>query len=378
MDQLIDFLKARQVEMLDTLAGWVNHDSPTYHKTEVDALGRRIARAFTEAGARLEVHPQPERGDHYSLTWAPAGATGQILLLGHFDTVWPMGEAGKRPFTVSNGRATGPGVYDMKGGLVIGLYAFQALIRLERTLKKRLVFILNSDEEIGSPTSRHLIEEAARRSDYCLVLEPSRGGSLTVWRKGVARFELKVTGLASHSGVDHEKGISAIEELARQVQYLHSLTDYERGTTVNVGLVKGGSAVNVVAANAQAHIDARVKTEEEAGRIVSTILNLKPTLPGVKVEVSGGLNRPPFAQTPASQAMFAQAQAVAAGLGFEVGSTGSGGGSDGNFAAAQGVPTLDGLGPVGGGAHALSEHILVDSLPQRAALVAGLVLALGG
>lgn len=377
MSQLFEFLQSRQEEMVRTLAEWVNHDSPTFDKAEVDAMGRRIARAFVDVGAGQEVHSQPERGDHYTLSWGPAAGSGQILLVGHFDTVWPLGEAQQRPFAVSDGRATGPGVYDMKSGLVIGLFALRALAHFGLLPERRLVLLLNSDEEIGSPTSRALIEAEARRSDYCLVLEPSRGGPLTVWRKGVGRFVLEVTGVASHSGVDPEKGVSAIEELARQIQRIHALSDLERGTTLNVGLIEGGTRVNVVAARARAEIDLRVKTVAEADRLVPQLLNLEPALPGTSIAVRGGLNRPPFEETPAGLALFERARSIAARLGFDLDRTGSGGGSDGNFTAALGVPTLDGLGAVGGGAHALSEHILVDSLPQRAALLAELIVALG-
>jgi glutamate carboxypeptidase len=278
---------------------------------------------------------------------------------------------------VRDGKATGPGVNDMKSGIVIGLYALRALIETGQTPTHRLVYLLTADEEVGSPTSRALIESEARRSDYVLVLEPSRGGPLTTWRKGVGRFDLEITGIASHSGVDPEKGVSAIEELAHQILKLHAMSDLAQGVTVNVGIVKGGNRVNVVAASAQAELDLRVMTAADGTRMEAAILGLAPALKGTTIQVRGGINRPPFEESPAGTALYQRVRRVGARLGLNLDKGGSGGGSDGNFAAALGVPTLDGLGAVGQGSHALSEHIVVDSLPQRAALLAELVLDLG-
>jgi glutamate carboxypeptidase len=240
----------------------------------------------------------------------------------------------------------------------------------------KLVYLLTSDEEIGSPTSRELIEAEARRSSYCLVLEGSRKGPLTTWRKGVGRFELEITGVAAHAGVDPEKGASAIEELARQIQILHAMTDLTRGITVNVGVISGGERSNVIAPYARAEIDLRVMTRADGEALTQKILSLPPQLPGCQVRVTGGINRWPFEETPAGLDLFEKARAIAQGLGFEVGMIGSGGGSDGNFTSALGVPTLDGLGALGYGAHALSEHVVLDALPLRAALVAELLVQL--
>jgi len=278
---------------------------------------------------------------------------------------------------VRDGKATGPGVNDMKAGIVIGLYALRALIETGQTPVHHLVYLLTSDEEIGSPTSRPLIESEARRSDYVLVLEPSRGGSLTTWRKGVERFDLEITGIASHSGVDPEKGVSAIEEMAHQVLKLHAMSDLSRGITVNVGTVQGGSRVNVVADSAQAELDLRVMTTADGARMEAAILGLTPVLKGTTIRVTGGINRPPFEESPTGLALYERAREVGARLGLNLDRGGSGGGKDGNFTAALSVPTLDGLGAVGQGSHALSEHIAVDSLPQRAALLAELALNLG-
>lgn len=361
--------------MLDLLERWVNHDSPTFDKASVDALGHQIADTFSNLGAAVEAQPQSEFGDHYRVVWGEGAR--QILLLAHFDTVWPIGEAARRPFTVRDGRASGPGINDMKGGLLIGLYALRALLEMGQMPAHRLVYLLTSDEEIGSPTSRALIEAEARRSDYTLVLEPARAGALVTWRKGVGRFLLEITGVSSHSGVDPEKGVSAIEEMAHQILGLHAMSDLERGTTVNVGIVRGGGRVNVVAASAQAELDLRATTAAEGRRMEQAILGLTPTLKGTSIQVSGGINRPPFEESAAGLALYERAQACAERLGLELNKVGSGGGSDGNFTAALGVPTLDGLGVVGQGSHALSEQIIIDSLPQRAAVLAELVLDLG-
>jgi glutamate carboxypeptidase len=375
MDSSLEYLVTQLPPMLDTLERWVNHDSPTFDKVPVDALGRQIADAFAGLGASVETHPQSEYGDHLRIEWGQADR--QILLLGHFDTVWPVGETARRPFTVRDGKASGPGINDMKSGILIGLYALQALVKTARTPAHRLVYMLTSDEENGSLSSRELIETEARRSDYVLVLEPTRYGSLITWRKGIGRFTIETTGVAAHSGVDPEKGVSAIEEIAHQILRLQAMSDLASGTTVNVGVVGGGSRVNVVAASARAECDLRVMTVADGDHMQRAILDLTPVLQGTTVEVSGGINRPPFEESEAGLALFERARSIGARLGLEINRTGTGGGTDGNFTAALGVPTLDGLGVVGEGSHALYEHILVDSLPQRAALLAELVLDLG-
>jgi glutamate carboxypeptidase len=374
MDSSLDYLVTQLPHMLDTLEGWVNHDSPTLDKPSVDAQGRQIADAFSELGASVETRPQSEYGDHLRIAWGRGDR--QILLLGHFDTVWPVGESARRPFAVCDGVAVGPGTNDMKSGILIGLYALRALVETGQTPAHRLVYLLTSDEEDGSPSSRELIEAEARRSDYVLVLEPSRYGSLITWRKGIGRFIIEVTGVAAHSGVDPEKGVSAIEEMAHQILRLQAMTDMASGTTVNVGVVQGGSRVNVVAASAQAECDLRVMTVAEGERMERVIQGLIPVLEGTSIKVSGGINRPPFEESEAGLALFERARAIGARLGLEIDKTGTGGGTDGSFTAALGVPTLDGLGVVGEGSHALHEQILVDSLPQRAALLAELILDL--
>jgi glutamate carboxypeptidase len=239
------------------------------------------------------------------------------------------------------------------------------------------VFLFNSDEEVGSPTSRPLIEEEAQRSDAVLVLEPSRQGALVIWRKGVGSFEMEIQGQASHAGAAHDRGISAVEELAHQILRLEAMTDYGRGTTVNVGVVQGGARVNVRPGSAWANIDLRVTTAQEGQRMAGAIRGLRPVNPEITMIISGGMNRPPWESSATSQALFERAQRVGTKLGLDLEPAGSGGGSDGNFAAALGLPTLDGLGVVGNDAHALTEWVDLTSLPHRAALLAELLLDLG-
>lgn len=375
MSQLLDHLCTLQPAMVQTLAELVALESPSNEREAVNKVADFLAHAFCALGARVERLSQPAFGDHLRVSWG--SGERQLLLLGHMDTVWPLGEVQRRPFQVSGEVATGPGVFDMKGGLVIGLYAVAALRDLGLVPARRLVFLLNSDEEVGSLSSRPLIEQEARRSDAVLVLEPSRAGALVVWRKGVGRFEMEVQGLASHAGAAHERGVSAVEELAHQILRLEAMTDYGRGTTVNVGVVEGGSKVNVRPASAWAAIDLRVTTAAEGQRLTEAILGLKPVNSKATLVVSGGLNRPPWEASPQGQALFDRVRRVGQALGLDLQPTGTGGGSDGNFTAALGIPTLDGLGVVGEDAHALTEWADLTSLPQRAALLAELLLDLG-
>lgn len=358
-----------------TLGQWVNHDSPTFNKPAVDAMGQITVSAFEAAGANLvETHPRADYGDHYTLSYGEGDT--QILTLLHFDTVWPMGEATSRPFTIADGRATGPGVHDMKGGNIITLFALKAIHELRLRPRHKLVFVLTSDEEIGSLSSRDLIEAEGRRSQFCFVPEGSHDRSrFTTARKGVGRFKLDITGVPAHSGAAFEQGVSAIEELARQIQALHALTDLSRGVTVNVGQVGGGDRPNMVARHAWADIDLRVTTIADGEALTAQILGLTPRN-GCEINVTGGINRPPMEESAGNKALFEQARVIANDLGFDVESYYSGGGSDGNFVAAMGVPTLDGMGSLGGGAHAMHEYTVLAALPLRAALMATLMLQL--
>ncbi|MBN1658243.1 MAG: M20 family metallopeptidase [Anaerolineae bacterium] len=375
MSRILDYLVARQEAMVDTLEQIVSIDSPSDERDAVNRVADFMAQALEAEGAHVERVPQLAWGDHLRATWG--NGDRQVLLLGHMDTVWPLGDACERPFTVDGTRATGPGVFDMKGGLVIGLYALQALQALDCAPAHQIAFILNSDEEWGSPTSHPLIEEEGRRSDAVLVLEPSREGALVTWRKGVGRFEMEVQGVASHAGAAHERGVSAVQEMAHQILQLESMTDYGRGTTVNVGVIQGGSKVNVRPASAWAEIDVRVTTAHEGRRMEKAIRALRPANRNATLVISGGMNRPPWEMSAPGENLFKRAQRVGAELGLDLWPAGTGGASDGNFTAALGVPTLDGLGVVGEDAHALTEWADLRSLPRRAALLAELILDLG-
>jgi len=373
---LLDYLTACTDEMVDLLTRFVEMESPTTDKEAVDRFGAALAAEFRAVGGTVEVLRQPQAGDHLRVTWGEGEK--QLLLLGHMDTVWPMGTVRERPVRIEDGRLYGPGAHDMKGGLVIALFALRALGHLGLTPPRRVVILCNSDEEMGTHTSRAIIEEEALRSEAVLVLEPPIGpqGILKTWRKGVGIFTITAYGRAAHAGGNHEQGVNAIEELARHVLYLQGLTDYRRGITVNVGLISGGSRSNVVPERAEAVVDIRVMTIEEGERMEKLIRSLQPHHPLARLEIKGGFNRPPMVRTPAIVALFRQAQALAQELGFHVDEGGTGGGSDGNFTAALDVPTLDGLGAVGDGAHALHEHVVIAELPRRAALLAALLLRL--
>jgi glutamate carboxypeptidase len=375
MNRIEDYVHGRQEAMVRALEELVSLESPTNEREAVNAVGDWLAGAFAEVGASVETLPQTAFGDHLRMRWGQGDR--QVLLVGHMDTVWPLGELARRPFKVSGNRAVGPGVFDMKGGLVVGLFAVAALRDLDLDPGRQLVFLFNSDEEVGSLTSRPLIEEEARRSEVVLILEPSREGAVVTWRKGVGRFEMDVQGVASHSGAAHERGVSAVQELAHQILRLEAMSNYERGTTVNVGVVAGGSKVNVRPATAWAEIDLRVSTAEAGRQMTEAILGLQPINPKTSLVVSGGITRPPWEPSPGGQALFERARRVGERPGLDLWPAGSGGGSDGNFSAAIGVPTLDGLGVVGEDAHALTEWVDLASLPRRTALLVELLLDLG-
>ncbi|WP_126425261.1 M20 family metallopeptidase [Brevibacillus marinus] len=369
-------MQEKMHEFLQLLAESVNIDSPSRDKRCADRMAAWYARRFVQlTGGSVERLANPRYGELLRCT--VGSGERQILLLGHYDTVWPPGEAARRPFRVEQGKAFGPGVYDMKAGVLQAMYALHLLTRAGRLPgDKKVVLLLNGDEEIGSPTSRSRIEQEARRSIAAFVLEPPAepDGALKTWRKGSAHYRLQVEGISAHAGVDHAKGVSAIEELAGQIQYLHSLTDYEIGTTFNVGLIKGGIGANVVADRAEAEIDVRMRTAEEAARLEQLMANLQPKLAGAKLTVTGGIRRPPMQRTEQIAKLYQLAKAIASEeLGFDLPETGTGGVSDGNFAAACGVPTLDGLGARGGFAHSPHEYIDLADVPKRTALLARLI-----
>ncbi|TQR31062.1 M20 family metallopeptidase [Brevibacillus brevis] len=370
------YVQENMPHYLQLLEESVNMDSPSRDKQLGDRMAGWFALQFQRlTGGVAELIPNKTYGDQVRCTLG--NGEKQILIIGHYDTVWLEGEAARRPFAIRDEKAYGPGVYDMKAGVLQAMFAMRALVKLDRLpADKKIVLLLNSDEEIGSPTSRRLVEEEAARSAASFVLEPPTepSGALKTWRKGSAHFTLAVSGISSHAGVDHQKGVSAIEELARQVQFLHALTDYEKGTTVNVGVIKGGIGSNVVADSAEAEIDVRFISMEEALRIEKVMSELTPVLAGTNISVTGGIRRPPMERTEETGKLFSLAQSISINeLGMALEESGTGGVSDGNFAAACGVPTLDGLGVKGGYAHSPDEWIELGEISTRATLLARLI-----
>ncbi len=373
LQDILAFCEAQLQWLFETTVALARLESPTSDKAAVDRCGREIAERLARLGARVDRFPRDEAGDHLLAEFG-CGST-QVLLLGHFDTVWPVGQVERMPIHQTNGRLHGPGVFDMKAGIAIGMLAARALYELNAAPRHRVVMLWTSDEEQGSTSSRSVIEDEARRSEAVFVLEPSlAGGALKTSRKGCGGFELRVRGIPAHAGIDPSKGVSAIHELARQILDLEKLQNPNRGISVNVGIVRGGSRPNVVAEEARALIDVRAQTMRDAAEITGAIEHLKPHLPGTALEIRGGFDRPPLERTDAVVRLYKLARDVAADLGRDLCEGSTGGGSDGNLTAALGVPTLDGLGAVGDGAHALHEHVEIGELPWRAALVAGLIL----
>jgi len=372
---LREFCRAERAWLIETIEALVRLESPTTDKSAVDRCGRELESRLTAIGGRVTRLPRVERGDHLLAEYG-CGAS-QLLLLGHFDTVWPIGQLERMPLALTDGRLHGPGVFDMKAGIAIGMLAVRAVIETGAPLARRIVMLWTTDEEVGSQTSRSALEEEARRSDAVLVLEPSLpGGALKTARKGCGTYELVVRGVAAHAGISPEKGASAVHELARQIVRVQALQDLARGLSVNVTRVSGGDRTNVIPDEAHASIDVRVPTLADAARIDAALRSLSTVDSRTSLKVSGGVDRPPLERTPAVVRLYDQARQIAEGFGVSLGEGATGGGSDGNFTAALGVPTLDGLGAIGDGAHALHEHVEVDALPDRAALVAGLIAGL--
>jgi len=361
--------------LLDTVAllkQLVQIESPSTHKSAVDACSAYVAERLRALGVEVQSIPQSIAGNQLLATWrGESDGDGQFLVLLHLDTVWPIGTLTQMPLREESGKLYGPGVYDMKAGTAIVLAALQAMQTSGLKPRRPIRMLFTGDEEIGSDTSRALIEAEARRSALVLVLEPAMaGGQLKTFRKGVGTFKIVAYGRAAHAGVDHSKGVNAIEELAHQIIRLQKMTDYDRGTTVNVGTIRGGSASNVVPEQAEMEVDFRISRMSEIDRIVPAIKGLQPVLVGTRLEITGGLNRPPMERTPTMVATFEQAQRLGASIGLTLEEGSTGGGSDGNFTGALGIPTLDGLGALGDGAHAAHEHIIISSLADRSALLA--------
>ncbi|MBP7776617.1 MAG: M20 family metallopeptidase [Acidobacteria bacterium] len=369
------FVRKHQSWLHEVIDALVSIESPTDDKAAVDRCGQEFRRRAESSGMRVRVEPRSTAGDH-SVVEIGQGRP-RILLVGHLDTVWPHGQIARMPLQRQHGKLSGPGTLDMKVGVAMGLIATRAVFETAAPASGSVAMLVTSDEETGSGSSRELIEAEALKSDAVLVLEPAlAGGPLKTSRKGIGQYRLAVTGVSAHAGVDPGKGVSAIRELARQILAVEALHDLGRGVSVNVGVIAGGTRPNVVAEEAHAVVDVRAPSLEDAAKVDQAFRALGSQLPGARLVVTGGFERPPMERSAGVAALYAHAQAAAAALGQTVAEGGTGGGSDGNFTAALGVPTLDGLGAVGDGAHAIHEHVELDSLLPRTALLAALIARL--
>lgn len=365
--------------MLEFMRWLVEQESMSREPEATRRIAENLGERIAETGAAVELLSDPRYGAtlraRFALNQGSLTSDDKpLLVVGHLDTVWPIGTLAARPFRIEGERAFGPGIFDMKAGVTIAAFALRAIRELGRSTQRPVTFLMTCDEETGSHFSREIIEEEARPARAALVIEPPiPGGTIKTARKGVGEFELIVRGRSAHAGNDPRSGISAITEMAHQILAINKLMDYGRGTTLNVGVVHGGVLSNVVAAEAHASVDMRYQTAEEGARIIDAIASLKPVLDGAQIEVRGGINRPPLVRTPEIAALFEHAKRLAAEMDYELKEGSVGGGSDGNFIAALGVPVLDGLGVDGAGAHAEHEHIIISDIARRAALLARLI-----
>jgi glutamate carboxypeptidase len=370
----------RQVEkkerwIRDILRDFVQQESPSEDRQAVNAAVDLAERTAKEFRARSKRHRQREFGDVLELRFGPRRSSlKSVLLLGHMDTIWPMGTLAKMPWREADGRYWGPGVLDMKAGVVMALTALNTL--REMGLARPVTLLLNSDEEVGSPVSRLITERLALESAAVLVLEPAQGLAYKTARKGVGLYNVKVTGVGAHSGVDFERGHSAVLELAKQVQTISNFTNLTRKLTVNCGVIAGGTRSNVVASSAYTEVDVRIAKASDAAYVEKLFRSLKVSDPHCKLTITGGINRPPMERKAGTIALFKKARSLAAELGFTLEEAATGGGSDGNFTAALGVPTLDGMGAVGDGAHAAHESVVIEHLIPRTVLLAAMIASI--
>jgi glutamate carboxypeptidase len=365
--------------MLNLLQELVEIESPTTDKVAVDRLGSRIATELRQLGAQVTIDQQTRAGNHLIARWGSLPGQTGILVLCHMDTVFEKGTLTRRPLQQQAGKLFGPGILDMKSGIVLLLSAVRLLQESGQFPERPITALFTSDEETGSLTSRSLIENLARQAELVLCLESALpDGSLKTARKGTGDIHIKTTGRAAHAGVDHAKGRNAIEELAYHILAVQRLTDYTTGTTVSVGIVRGGTRVNVVPDLAEAVVDIRVSTIAEADRLRDWARSVTPVMEGTGVSVTVRQDRPPMPRDAIMAATFSKVQAIGSQLGLNLGEGSTGGGSDANFVAALGIPVMDGLGAVGEGAHSEGEYVLVDSLPERAALLAALLCRANG
>jgi glutamate carboxypeptidase len=376
------YFEARQEKIVQTIREFVEIESPSDNKPAADRMGGFLAGYFEAFGGHLHLHPAAEFGDSVQIDFpAREPASGPapeklkpVLLLGHFDTVYPLGTLATMPCHVADGRLHGPGVLDMKSGIALMLYAVEALQSWHSGLPRPVTVFLVSDEEVGSYSSRKITEALAKESAAVLVLEPAGPrGAVKTARKGVGEYVLNVKGVAAHAGLDPGKGHSAIVELARQITAVSKLNDLPRGLSVNPGVIRGGTRTNVIAAEATVEIDVRIKLAKQAAALDRKFHALKPFDKHCQLTVEGGINRMPMERTAGVAALYRKAQAIAKQINWKLEEAAVGGGSDGNFTAGMGIPTLDGMGGAGQGAHALHEHIVISELPRRALLLAGMI-----
>ena len=369
--RVLTYLREHSDAMVADLIKLINLESPTLHKPSVDALGTVLADELRGLGAAIEIVPKQEVGDVVRARWNPG--PGGVAILSHMDTVWAVGTVAGRPTRVDGNRIYGVGAMDMKGGIVIALWALRALRELNLFPDQPITYMLNSDEETGSKHSAAEIEQEALSHKVVFVTEPPQDGKYKTERKGVSQYKITSKGRAAHAGADHQRGINAIEEMARQVLAVQALTNYEIGTTANVGVISGGTRGNVVPAEAEVEINVRARTKVNQQAIHQQIMSLQPNHPEAELLIDGGVGVPPMERTPEIAALFKRAQALAAEMGIAIDEGSTGGGSDGNKTAALGVPTLDGMGIVGDGGHAITEYGEIDSMPERAAIMAAML-----
>jgi glutamate carboxypeptidase len=355
-----------------SLRDLVRQESPSEDPAAVNAAVTMVEAHARALGGRIRRHRQKSFGDVLELRFGPARSTRKpVLLLGHLDTVWPLGTLKNMPWREENGRYWGPGVFDMKAGVIMALAAIDILRELKQS--RPVILLLNSDEEVGSEVSRPITEKLALESSAVFVLEPAQGLAYKTARKGVGQYNVQVTGVAAHSGVDFERGHSAILELAKLIQTISGFTDLSIGRTVNCGVISGGTRSNVIAHTATVEVDVRIAKASDAPRVEKLFRSLMPSDPHCKLHLTGGINRPPMERKSGTIALFKQARKLASEMGFALPEASTGGGSDGNFTAALGVPTLDGMGAIGEGAHATHENVITEHLVPRTALLAALL-----
>jgi glutamate carboxypeptidase len=368
------YFESRQEQIVQTIREFVEIESPSDNKPAADRMGGFLAGSFEAIGGRARVHPAEEYADSLQIDFPGRDISKPILVLGHFDTVYPIGTLANMPCHVADDRMHGPGVLDMKSGIALMLYAIAALQAWHGALPRPVTVFLVSDEEVGSYSSRKITEALAKESAAVLVLEPAGPrGAVKTARKGVGEYILNVKGVAAHAGLDPGKGHSAIVELARQITAVSNLNDLAQGISVNPGVIRGGTRTNVIAAEATVEIDVRITHAKQATVLDRKFRALKPFDKRCQLSIEGGINRLPMERTAGVAALYEKAQTIAKHIDWKLEEAAVGGGSDGNFTAGMGIPTLDGMGGHGQGAHAVHEHIVISELPRRALLLAGMI-----